>query len=181
MKVTLYIAASVDGFIAGPDGEIDWLSMVDHPDEDYGYYQFYDSVDALIMGRKTYEVPAGVAEWPYPGKPSYVLTRQDLKTAGLNTDRDDVTFVSDPVETVVASLRSQGFKHLWLAGGGEIIRAFLNQRLIDEHIISIIPVILGAGIPLFPTPNPLQRLELISSRHFKSGLIQAHYRSSATA
>jgi dihydrofolate reductase len=175
LKVTLYIAASVDGFIAGPHGEIDWLSMVECPDEDYGYYQFYDSVDALVMGRKTYEVPAGVAEWPYPGKPSYVLTRQDLKT-----DRDDVKFVSDPAATVVESLRRQGFRHVWLVGGGEVIRAFLAQGLIDEHIISFIPIILGTGIPLFPPPNPQQRLELISSRNFPSGLIQAHYRSKAT-
>jgi dihydrofolate reductase len=172
--VTLYIAASLDGFIAGPNGEIDWLDMVDHPGEDYGYDQFYASVDALVMGRKTYQVPASVAEWPYPGKPSYVLTRQDLKT-----DRDDVTFVTDPVETVVESLRRQGFQHLWLAGGGETVRAFLAQGLIDEHIVSIIPTILGAGIPLFPPPNPQQQLELISFRPFPSGVIQLHYRSNA--
>ncbi|HEU0022007.1 MAG TPA: dihydrofolate reductase family protein [Dehalococcoidia bacterium] len=176
MKVTLYIAASVDGFIAGPDGEIDWLSMVDRPGEDYGYHQFYDTVDALVMGRKTYELPAGEAEWPYPGKPSYVMTRQNLKT-----DRDDVTFVSGPVETVVTGWRHQGIQHVWLVGGGELIRTFLAQRLIDEHIISIIPVILGAGIPLFPPPNPQQRLELIGSQNFASGLIQAHYRSGTTA
>lgn len=174
MKVTLYIAASLDGYIAGPNGEIDWLDLVDRPGEDYGYHQFYDSVDVLVMGRKTYEVPAGVAEWPYPGKPSYVLTRQDLKS-----DRDDVSFVSQPVETLVASLRRQGFQHLWLAGGGETVRAFLAQRLIDEHIFSIIPTILGAGIPLFPPPSPQQHLELISSRTFSSGVIQLHYRSSA--
>jgi dihydrofolate reductase len=175
MKVTLYIAASLDGFIAGPEGELDWLDLVDCPGEDYGYDPFYASVDVLVMGRKTYEVPAGVAEWPYPGKPSYVLTRQNLKT-----DRDDVTFVSDPVETLVENLRLQGFQHLWLAGGGELIRAFLAQGLIDEHIISIIPVILGAGIPLLPPPNPQQRLELVSSQHFRSGLIQLHYRSKTT-
>lgn len=176
MKITLYIAASLDGFIAGPNGEIDWLSMVDIPGEDYGYNDFYNSVDALVMGRKTYEIPAGEAEWPYPGKPSYVLTRQDLKT-----DRDDVIFVSDPVENVVESLRSQAFQHVWLVGGGELIRSFLAQDLINEHIISFIPVILGAGIPLYPPPNPQQRLELIGSQQFESGLVQAHYRSIANA
>ncbi|MDA0733610.1 MAG: dihydrofolate reductase family protein [Chloroflexi bacterium] len=176
MKITLYIAASLDGFIAGPDGELDWLSMADSPGEDFGYNDFYNSVDALVMGRKTYEIPAGEAEWPYPGKPSYVLTRQDLKT-----DRDDVIFVSDPVQNVVESLRSQGFQHVWLVGGGELIRSFLAQGLINEHIISFMPIILGAGIPLFPPPNPQQRLELISSQQFESGLIQAQYRSIATA
>lgn len=176
MKVTLYIAASVDGYIAGPGREIDWLSVVDQPGEDYGYYQFYDSVDALVMGSKTYELPDGEAEWLYPGKPSFVFTRQDMKT-----NRDDVTFVSDPVENVVGRLRSQEFQHVWLVGGGELIRSFLAQGLIDEHIISFLPIILGAGIPLFPPPNPQQRLELISSRQFESGLIQAHYRSIAAA
>ena len=176
MKVTLYIAASVDGYIAGPGREIDWLSVVDQPGEDYGYYQFYDSIDALVMGSKTYELPDGEAEWPYPGKPSFVFSRQDMKT-----NRDDVTFVSDPVENVVGRLRSQEFQHVWLIGGGELIRSFLAQGLIDEDIILFLPIILGAGIPLFPPANPQQRLELISSRQFESGLIQAHYRSIAAA
>lgn len=172
MKITLYIAASLDGYIAGPNGEIDWLSMADHPGEDYGYYQFYDSVDALIMGRKTYELPAGVEEWPYPGKPSYVFTRQVL-----TTDRDDVFFVSGPPEDLVANLRTQGFQHVWMVGGGEIVRAFLARGLIDEHIISIIPVLLGEGIPMFPPTGPQQKLELLSSRQYESGLVQAHYRT----
>ena len=107
MKVTLYIAASVDGYIAGPGREIDWLSVVDQPGEDYGYYQFYDSIDALVMGSKTYELPDGEAEWPYPGKPSFVFSRQDMKT-----NRDDVTFVSDPVENVGGRLRSREFQHV---------------------------------------------------------------------
>jgi dihydrofolate reductase len=174
MKVTLYVAASLDGFIAGPNGEIDWLDLVDLPGEDYGYDQFYASVDALVMGRKTYEVPAGVDDWPYPGKPSYVLTRQDL-----HSSRDDVTFVSDPVETVVANLRSQGFQHLWLAGGGETVREFLAHGLVHEHIVSIIPTILGAGIPLYPPPNAQHDLELIHSQSFLSGVVQLHYRSKA--
>jgi dihydrofolate reductase len=92
-----------------------------------------------------------------------------------------VTFVSDPVENVVGLLRSQEFQHVWLVGGGEIIRSFLAPGLIDEHTISFLPIILGAGIPLFPPPNPQQRLELISSRQFENGLIHAHYRSIAAA
>jgi len=99
----------------------------------------------------------------------------------MKTTRDDVTFVSDQVENVVGRLRSQEFQHVWLVGGGEIIRSFLAQGLIDEHIISFLPIILGAGIPLFPPPNPQQRLELISSRQFENGLIHAHYRFIAAA
>jgi len=99
----------------------------------------------------------------------------------MKTNRDDVTFVSDPVENVVGRLRSQGFQRVWLVGGGELIRSFLAQGLIEEHIISFLPIMLGARIPLFPPPNPQQRLELISSRQFESGLIQAHYWSIAAA
>ena len=117
MKVTLYIAASVDGYISGQGGEIDWLSVVHQQGKDYGYYQFYDSVDALVIGSKTYELPDGKVEWPYPGKPSFVFIQQDMKT-----NRDDVTFVSDPVENVVGRSRSPGFQHIWLVGGGELIR-----------------------------------------------------------
>ena len=118
------------------------------------------------MGSKTYELLEGEAEWPYPGKPSFVFTRQDIKT-----NRDDVTFVSDPVENVVRRLRCQEFQHVWLVGGGELIRSFLAQGLIDEHIISFLPLELLARIPLFPPPNPQQLLELISSQQFESGLI----------
>ena len=175
MNVVLYIAASLDGFIARPDGDVDWLSVVDRPGEDYSYYQFYNSVDALVMGRKTYEIPAGVEEWPYPGKPSFVFTHQDLETS-----RDDVTFVSDPVEQVMANVRKQGFQNVWLVGGGELIRSFLAHNLIDEHIISVIPIILGEGIPLFPPPSPEQQLDLVGSRQYESGLIEAHYKSIAT-
>ncbi len=171
MKVILYIATSLDGFIARPDGDVDWLSMVDQPGEDYGYYQFYESVDALVMGRKTYEIPAGVEEWPYPGKQSFVFTHRDIKTS-----RDDVTFVSDPVEQVMEQMCDQGFQNVWLVGGGELIRSFLAHNLIDEHIISVIPILLGEGIPLFPPPCPEQKLELVGSSQYKSGLIEAHYR-----
>lgn len=171
MKVILYIAASLDGFIARPNGDVDWLDMVERPGEDYGYQEFYDSVDALVMGRKTYELPAGVDEWPYPGKQSFVFTSQDLKT-----DRDDVTFVSDPVDQVMENVRNQGFQNVWLVGGGVLIRSFLAHDLIDEHIVAVIPTILGEGIPLYPPPNPEQKLELIGSEQYESGLVEMRYR-----
>ena len=175
MKITLYIAPTLDGYIAGPNGEIDWLSVLEQPGEDYGYAQFYDSVDALVMGRKTYELAASVADWPYPSKPSFVFTRQTLTTS-----HEAITSVSEPVETVMDNLRTQGFQHVWLVGGGELIRSFLDQGLIDEHIISFLPIILGAGIPLFPPPSAERKLKLISSKSYASGLIQAHYKSIAT-
>lgn len=172
MQTILYIAASVDGYIAGPNGEIDWLSMVDRDGEDYGYYQFYDSVDAIVSGSKTYDLANSFGEWPYPGKPTFVFTRRSLKSK-----RDDVFFLSEPVDSAMEKIKAQGFQRVWLLGGGELVRSFLQHKLIDEYIISVIPIILGAGISLFPPATPEQQLELVSSRHYESGLVQVHYRN----
>ena len=127
------------------------------------------------MGHKTYELAANLADWPYPSKPSFVFTRQTLTTS-----HEAITSVSEPVETVMDNLRTQGFQHVWLVGGGELIRSFLDQDLIDGPIISFIPIILGTGIPLFPAPSAERKLKLISSKSYASGLIQAHYKSIAT-
>ena len=171
-QTILYIAASVDGYIAGPNGEIDWLSLVDREGEDYGYDAFYASVDAIVSGSKTYELAASFGQWPYPGKPTFVFTRRPLKS-----DRDDVFFLSEEVDSAMEKIKAQGFQRVWLLGGGELVRSFLQHGLIDEYIISTIPVVLGAGIQLFPPPVPEQRLELISSRQYESGLVQVHYRN----
>ena len=175
MQVVLYIAASLDGYIAGPNGEIDWLSLVDREGEDYGYTEFYQSVDAIISGSKTYELAVSFPEWPYPGKPTFVFTRRPLKS-----ERDDVSFLSEEVDSAMEKIKAQGFQRVWLLGGGELVRSFLQHGLIDEYIISTIPIILGEGVPLFPPPTPEQSLELISSRQYESGLLQAHYRNGDT-
>lgn len=171
-KITLYIATSLDGYIARADGGIDWLSMVEAPGEDYGYADFYASVDAIALGSKTYELALSFGEWPYPGKPTFVFTQRNLPC-----DRDDVILVTDSVETVLARLNTQGIQHLWLVGGGALVNSFLQQALIDDYIISTIPIILGAGIPLFPPPSPQIKLQLVSAQQYPSGLLQAHYRS----
>lgn len=173
-KVTLYIAASLDGYIAQSDGNIDWLEMVEVPGEDYGYANFYASVDAIALGSKTYELALSFEPWPYSGKPTFVFTQR-----ALPCDRDDVILVTDSVETVLARLDTQGLQHLWLVGGGALVNSFLQQDLIDDYIISTIPIILGAGIPLFPSPSPQMKLQLVSAQQYPSGLLQAHYRSAA--
>jgi dihydrofolate reductase len=172
MQVILYIAASLDGYIAGPNGEIDWLSLVDREGEDYGYNDFYESVDAIISGSKTYELASSFSEWPYPNKPTFVFTRRRLKS-----ERDDVFFLSDEVDQTMKKIEAQGYGRVWLLGGGQLVRSFLQHGLIDEYIISIIPTILGGGIPLFPPTSPQQKLELISSQRYESGLVQLHYRN----
>jgi len=171
MKVTLYIATSLDGYIARSNGGIDWLSIVETPEEDYGYAAFYESIDAIVLGSKTYELGLSFDQWPYPDKKSFVFTQRDLKC-----DRDDIVFVSDPVNRALGNIETQGFKNIWLLGGGALINSFLRHSLIDEYIISIIPIILGEGIRLFPPPTPEEKLEFINSKQYPSGLIQIHYR-----
>ena len=170
--IILYIASSVDGYIAKEDGSVDWLSMVDGSGSDYGYFAFYDSVDALIMGSKTYEQILGFGDWPYAGKPSYVFTHQTLRT-----ERKDVIFTQgQEPERVISEMEAQGYKRIWLVGGAEIIASFIQCDLIDEYIISIIPIILGAGIPLFKSPTPEVKLEVLESKLYSSGLLHLHYK-----
>jgi dihydrofolate reductase len=170
-RIVLYIATSLDGFIARPDGNIDWLSVVERAGEDYGYSAFYESVDAVVMGSKTYELCLGFSVWPYPGKKAFVFTGRQLKS-----DRDDVVFVSPDVRSAQTEFETQGLKNIWLVGGGALTGSFLQQGLIDEFIISVIPIILGDGIPLFPAPGPGAQLELVESTRYPSGLVQVHYR-----
>ena len=170
-KTVLYIATSLDGYIARTDGGIDWLSIVERAGEDYGYSAFYASVDAVAMGSKTYELCLGFSDWPYPGKKAFVFTQRKLKS-----DRDDVVFVSSDVRTVLTELEAEGLENIWLVGGGALTGSFLQKGLIDEFIISVIPVLLGDGIRLFPAPGREAQLELIGSTSYPSGLVQAHYR-----
>lgn len=170
-KVSLYIAASLDGYIARRDGGIDWLSLVERQGEDYGYNAFYTSMDAIVMGRKTYELGLSFGEWPYPGKKSFVFTRRDLKSS-----RDGVAFVSGEPDRVLKNIQAHGFEKIWLVGGGELTGAFLQQGLIDEYIVSIIPTILGEDVPLFPPLGREEKLALINAATYASGLVQLHYR-----
>lgn len=171
MEVVLYIAASLDGYIAGPNGEIDWLDVVEGAGEDYGYDQFYGSVEAILSGSKTYELAAGFSEWPYPDKPTFVFTRRSLQS-----DRQDVFFLSGDVTDALEQVRARGFSRVWLLGGGELVRSFLQLDLIDEFIIATIPVILGQGILLFPPSTPRRDVELVESQRYRSGMVMNRYR-----
>lgn len=164
-KVTLYIACSLDGFIARKDGSIDWLFN----DADYGYQEFYDSVDTLLIGRKTYEQALGFGEWPYLGKKCYVFTRKK----DLHDGR--VVFTQNLV-AVTKELLAQPGKDIWLVGGAEIITALLNTRLVNELRIFVHPIILGDGIPLFKDIDKEIKLELVKTVSFDSGLVELRYR-----
>lgn len=166
-KLLLFIAASLDGYIARLDEGIDWL----FDDADYGYSDFYAQVDTVLMGRKTYELSISFSDDPYPGCQSYVFSRSLTPPADAA-----VTLVQgDPTE-LVQRLRQQTGRHLWLVGGGQLVQQCLAADLIDEIILSIHPILLGAGIPLFPSGFPERRWQLINSQAFESGLLQCRYR-----
>ena len=171
-KVKLYIASSLDGYIAGENGSIDWLFS----DADYGYTEFYNSIDTIFVGRKTYEQSLTFEEYPYKGKKVYVLTHR--AEAKKEKKTYNVEYINDEIPKFVTSLIKQpiGNKDIWLLGGGEIVSLFLNADLVDEIILSVHPIILGKGIPLFNDIKKRVNLRLLESIPFKSGLVQLHYR-----
>jgi dihydrofolate reductase len=166
-KVVLFIATSLDGFIARPDGGIDWLFS----DADYGYAAFFDSIDTVVMGRKTYELSLSFGPpYVYEGKASYVFSRTNAGTKDEHAE-----FIAGSSKDFIHSLRARAGKDIWLVGGAELVRDFLAEDLIDEFVISIHPIVLGAGMPLFPADARELSLTLKNSIAFESGLVQLHY------
>jgi dihydrofolate reductase/GNAT superfamily N-acetyltransferase len=171
-RCSVFIATSLDGYIARTDGGIDWLSIVDAPGEDYGFAAFYATVDALVIGRATYETALGFATWPYAGRRVVVLTTRPAEA------RHDVRFARGTPAEVLATLDDGTGAHVYVDGGKTIDR-FLAARAIDAMTLSTIPIVLGGGIPLFGNPAaPELRPALASVRRFPSGLVQSHYRLS---
>jgi dihydrofolate reductase len=165
----VYIATSVDGFIARPDGALDWLKRVEVPGEDYGYQRFFDSIDCLVVGRGTYDVVCGFDAWPYGGKRCVVMTRRPVSVKKANEE----LYAGEPA-ALVARLGAEGVKRVYV-DGGVVIGQFLAAGLIEELTISQIPVLLGRGLPLF-TAGVEQDLTLLESRSFPSGLVQSRWR-----
>lgn len=169
MKASVFVGVSVDGFIARPDGAFDFLSIGGVGPE--GFDEFLATVDALVMGRKTYEVVLKLATWPYGEKPVYVLSHHDLPTppSGISVEQ-----MSGEPEDIVARLTARGIGHIYVDGGITIQR-FLRAGLIQHLTVTHVPVLIGEGIALF---GPLQRdivLRLISSREFPGGAVRSEY------
>ncbi|PAX59502.1 dihydrofolate reductase family protein [Brunnivagina elsteri] len=169
-KFILYIATSVDGYIARSDGSVDWLPSPEVDGEDYGYGKFYDSIDALVMGSTTYEQILEFGDWQYPGKLSYVFTSRNL-----STKRNNILFVKGGIEEVILDMNRRGYKRVWLVGGGNIISSFLNKGLVDEYIITIIPIILGSGISLFQSVSEL-KLNFVGIKSYNSSAVELRYK-----
>lgn len=173
-RVTLYIAASVDGFIATEDGGVAWLeeynAETDGDDEPGSYDEFFAGVDCLLMGSKTYEQVLGFGEWPYGQKPTYVVTGRELPLA-----TDAVALVDGDVDACARRLEQQ-YEHVWLVGGAQLARELLRLRHVDEIRLSLVPVLLGSGIPLFDDAGETHDLALVEATTYRSGIVEVQYR-----
>ena len=169
MKASVFIATSLDGFIARPDGRLDWLPP--GGGEEHGYEAFMATVDALVIGRMTYETVLAFDTWPYGEKPVFVLSSRPLAPppAGAKVERE-----SGEPAAIVARLAARGLEHAYV-DGGVTIQGFLRAGLIQRFIVTRIPILLGAGIPLFgPLPGDVP-LRHVSTRALASGMVQSEY------
>lgn len=171
-NIVLYIAVSLDGYIAKRDGSVDWLSgNGDITNIDNGYDDFYKTIDTVVMGRTTYEQVINELSpdsWVYEGKKCYVATSK-------NCDSDTrADFITDDIVDLIKSLKKKDGKDIWLIGGGKLIDQFIKENLIDKYIITIIPTLLGDGIPLFLKENPEIKLRLVESKEV-DGMVELSY------
>ena len=171
-KVIVHIATSADGYIAGPGGDIEWLTSRPAPKGFYGMEAFMKTIDTKLLGRKTYDLSLTMGAKFDPKSPTIVFSRQP-PPADIPAG---VEFANDAIGPFVSRLREQPGKDIWLMGGGEIISSFLDEHAIDEFVISVVPVFIGDGIPLIARRHRHVRLELQSVERFEDGLVQLHYR-----
>ena len=166
-RVKLFIATSLDGFVARIDGSVDWLFT----DRDYGMGEFFASVDTALIGRKTHDQMVAGGRPAFEGMTNYVFSRSRRADDGV-----PVEYVSSDLVSFVGTLRRQPGKDLWLVGGGDLVAEFRERDLIDDVILSMHPVLLGEGIPLFPGRHEPLNLELTKCVEFERGLVQVWYR-----
>lgn len=170
-KVIMYIAASVDGYIAASDGDLSFLSIVEKEGEDYGYGTFIATVDTVVLGKNTYDKLLSMGyPFPHADKEAYIITRTERATKGTTN------FYTGDVVDLVLHLKEQEGKTIFIDGGAFVVNRLLQHGLIDELYLSYIPVLLGDGIVLFKQGNPFQHLELQTAKSFETGLVQLHYR-----
>lgn len=171
-KVIVHIAASADGYIARPDGDLEWLTSRPAPKGFYGMGAFMNTIDTLIMGRLTYEAGLRLGGTFDPKNRTIVFSRH-APPAEIPAG---VEFVNEPIGPFVQRLRERPGKDIWLMGGGDLIGSFFDARAIDEFVISVVPVFIGDGIPLITHRHRHIPLELRSVERFEDGLVQLHYR-----
>lgn len=170
-QLIVYIAMSLDGYIAKPNDDLSFLSVVEQEGQDYGYEEFVKTVDAVIVGRKTYDKVISMGfDFPHADKDTYIITRTSKPAIG------SVKFYTGELKLLVEKLKSMQGKNIFCDGGAEIINELLKQNLIDEFIISVIPILVGNGTKLFKDGRPEQLLQLVSTKQFDKGLTQLHYK-----
>lgn len=172
-KLSLFIATSLDGYIAKPNDDLSFLQLVEKEGEDYGYAAFADTIDTIILGRKTYDYVVreiGSTHYDNGTRNVFVITRTEKPGIGRTT------FYTGNLITLVQRLKSENGKNIYCDGGAEVINELLRSDLIDELIISIIPILVGNGTKLFQDNRPEQELEFVSSKSFETGLVQLHYK-----
>lgn len=174
-RTIVYIATSADGYIARPDGDVEWLNRRPRT-VDYGLRQFYPTIDTILLGRKTYDWGVEYqkrtgAKSPYDKNvANYVFSRKPPKVATPN-----VEFVTEPLETFVQHLRAKPGKDIWVMGGGELIASLLDARQIDEFDIHVIPIFIGEGIPLIARSHRDIPLRLKSTEKYPDGVVRLQY------
>jgi dihydrofolate reductase len=171
-KLKIYIAASLDGYIATKEGNIDWLTGFPNPEgTDYGYADFLTTIDTTLTGNNTYKDILVLSEtFPYPDKTNYVFTRD-----ATQQDTAFVKFISRDIVAFVREIKAANGKDIWLVGGGQLNGALLQENLVDEMIIHVIPVVLGDGIPLFGAIVMEKVFKLSNTKTYSSGVLELHY------
>ncbi len=172
-KVSLFIATSLDGYIAKPNDDLSFLKLVEKEGEDYGYAEFTDTIDTLIIGRRTYDYvlkEIGSSHYDNGKRDVYIITRTERPQIGRTI------FYTGNLTELVKRLKSEKGKNIYCDGGAEVINELLKHDLVDELIISVVPVLLGDGIRLFKDGRPEQVLEFIEAKTFDTGLVQLQYR-----
>ena len=169
-KVILGLGISLDGYIARPDGSVDFLFMP----KDYSMGPFFKTIDTCVLGRKTYDDGLKMGGSFSGSMKNYVFS----KTLPPG-ERNGITFTNESPGAVIAAIRKQPGKHIWLMGGGELIRDFLKEDLVDELHLGVVPVLIGEGIPLFPSGFPQREFDLVENKSYSQGLISLRYTRAA--
>ncbi|OIJ21678.1 hypothetical protein BKP45_02860 [Anaerobacillus alkalidiazotrophicus] len=169
-SLVLFIATSLDGYIATKNESLDWLFNVEG-EGDNGYSEFYDTVDTILMGKKTYDwiMKHKASEFPYKNKGCYVFTRS------IMDDTEDVRFINEDIVSFTNKIKNKEGKNIWIVGGGDLLQSFVKEKLVDEIILTVAPTVLGNGIPLFKQGDYQLELSLEGTRSFNQ-FVELHYK-----
>jgi|SRR5947207_5533032 len=171
IEIIYSVACSLDGYIATSDGGVDWLSRFHSSAEEHGAEDLEASVEALLLGSHTYEFALKLGSWPSPEKPSWVFTKRNLRVL-----HPSITLTAQSPREIVELLTARDMRRAWLMGGGKLAASFHCEGLIWRYIISVFPILLGSGVPLFePHMSEPDTLRLVSTKPFKSGIVQLTY------